>query len=66
MNIGIIGAGNLGTGLTKQLKARGHAVLLSFSKNAQKLKAAADSLGAEMGTPADAAGFGDVVVLATP
>src|SRR5579885_1961873 len=66
MNIGIIGAGNLGTGLTKRLKARGHAVLLSFSKNAQKLKAAADSLGAEMGTPADAAGFGDVVVLATP
>ena len=66
MNIGIIGAGNVGTGLAKHLKARGHAVMLSFSKETGKLKPAAESLGVQTGTPADAAGFADVMVLATP
>jgi len=58
MNIGIIGAGNLGAGLTKHLLQKGHTVMLSFSKDLAKLRAAADSLGAKAGTPAEAAGFG--------
>jgi len=37
MEIGIIGAGNVGTGLAKLLTAKGHEIILSFSKNANKL-----------------------------
>jgi predicted dinucleotide-binding enzyme len=66
MNIGIIGAGNLGTGLAKQLLKKNHAITLSFSKDSARLKAAADSVGARFGTPDEAAEFADVVVLATP
>ncbi|HLH18350.1 MAG TPA: NAD(P)-binding domain-containing protein [Bryobacteraceae bacterium] len=66
MKIGIIGAGNLGTGLAKRLQPAGHSVMLSFSRDAAKLRSAADSLGAQTGTPADAAEFADIVILATP
>ena len=66
MKIGIIGAGNLGTGLAKQLTKRGHAVMLSFARDLAKLKTAADSLGVKAGSPAEAATFGDVIALATP
>jgi len=66
VNIGIIGAGNVGTGLTKHLIARGHAVMLSFSLDMGKLNATAAQLGARVGTVAEAVQFADVVVLATP
>jgi len=66
MNIGIIGAGNLGTAIAGRLTRMGHAVMLSFSKDLGKLKTSAASLGARVGTPAEAVEFGDVVVLATP
>src|SRR5215467_8255524 len=66
MNIGIIGAGNLGSALAKRLIAKGHAVMLSFTKDPDKLKATAGSLGASLGTPAQAADFGEIIVLATP
>lgn len=66
MRIGIVGAGNLGTGLAKQLAKKGHAVMLSFSKDASKLRKSADSVGAKEGTPAEAVAFGEVIVLATP
>ncbi|MBV8842040.1 MAG: NAD(P)-binding domain-containing protein [Bryobacterales bacterium] len=66
MNIGIIGAGNVGTGIAKHLKARDHQVMLSFSKDANKLKATSDSFGVRSGSPAEAAAFGDVVALTTP
>jgi len=66
MNIGIIGAGNLGSGLAKRLAGKGHAVMLSFSRDTNKLKLTADSLGVKFGTPAQAAAFGHVVVLASP
>ncbi|MBV9610838.1 MAG: NAD(P)-binding domain-containing protein [Acidobacteriaceae bacterium] len=66
MNVGIIGAGNVGTGLAKLLAARGHAVMLSFSKDHEKLRAAAEAIGARAGTPVEATRFGSVVVLATP
>ncbi|MBV8730964.1 MAG: NAD(P)-binding domain-containing protein [Acidobacteriia bacterium] len=66
MNIGIIGAGNLGTGLTKRLVPQGHAVMLSYSRDSEKLKALAQSLGARTGSPAEAAEFAEVLVLATP
>ena len=66
MKIGIIGAGNVGTGLTKRLIPRGHTVMLSFSRDMQKLKATAAALGASAGTVPEAADFGEVLVLTTP
>jgi len=68
MNIGIIGAGRIG-GTVGQLWARaGHDVLFSFSHHPAKLQALAERTGpsARMGTPAEAARFGDVVLLSTP
>ncbi|WP_175425607.1 NAD(P)-binding domain-containing protein [Trinickia violacea] len=61
MNIGIIGAGNVGTGLAKHLIPNGHAVMLSFSPDMDKLKATAAELGARVGTVAEAVQFADLV-----
>ena len=68
MKIGIIGAGNVGTGIGKHLAARGHDVVLSFSKTQDSLDKAAATVGggARAGSVAEAAGHGEVVVLATP
>jgi predicted dinucleotide-binding enzyme len=65
MNIGIVGAGDLGTGLAKQLVKFGHEVMLSFSRDLAKLRNVASSLGTKVGAPAEAAAFGEVIVLAT-
>jgi 8-hydroxy-5-deazaflavin:NADPH oxidoreductase len=66
MKIGIIGAGNVGTGLTKHLVPAGHEVMLSFSKDMAQLRATAEGLGAKAGTVAEAVEFADAVVLCTP
>jgi predicted dinucleotide-binding enzyme len=68
MNIGIIGSGNMGAAMGRAWAAGGHSVLFSFSKEAGKLRAAAEAAGpaARAGTPAEAAAFGDVVLLAVP
>jgi predicted dinucleotide-binding enzyme len=66
MNIGIIGAGNLGSGLAKRLLAKAHGVMLSFSRDPQKLRDSAQALGALAGTVSEAVTFGEVIVLATP
>ena len=66
MNIGIIGAGAVGTALTKVLTPKGHEVMLSFSRDREKLAALSASLGARAGAIADTLDFGEVVVLATP
>jgi 8-hydroxy-5-deazaflavin:NADPH oxidoreductase len=68
MKIGIIGAGNMGTGLGRYWARNNHELLLSFSRDENKLREAAASIGkgVRTGSPAEAATFGDVVVLATP
>jgi predicted dinucleotide-binding enzyme len=66
MKVGIIGAGNVGTGLAKHLAPRGHSVMLSFNRCADQLKKSAAALGVQDGTVAEAVRFADVVVLATP
>jgi predicted dinucleotide-binding enzyme len=66
MKIGIIGAGNVGTGLTKRLVPKGHSVMLSYSRDPAKMAATAKGLGAKTGSVAETVAFGDVVVLATP
>ncbi|RPI34779.1 MAG: hypothetical protein EHM54_09155 [Nitrospiraceae bacterium] len=37
MNIGIIGAGNIGSGLGKIWAKKGHKIIFSFSRNPEKL-----------------------------
>lgn len=66
MRIGVIGAGNVGTALAKRLGPQGHDLMLSYSRDAARLAATAAGLGARAGTPAEAAAFGDVVVLTVP
>lgn len=68
MKIGIVGAGNIGTGIGKRLAAKGHDIMVSFGRSPDKVQAAADAIGggARAGTPAEAARHGDVVIVATP
>jgi predicted dinucleotide-binding enzyme len=68
MNVGIIGSGNMGASMGKAWARKGHQVLFSFSRNPRDLKAVADSTGpnARTGTPAEAATFGEVILLAVP
>jgi 8-hydroxy-5-deazaflavin:NADPH oxidoreductase len=67
MRIGIIGAGNVGTGIGKRLAAA-HDVMVSFARTPDKVEAAAAAIGngARAGTPAEAARYGEVVIVATP
>jgi 8-hydroxy-5-deazaflavin:NADPH oxidoreductase len=68
MKIGIIGTGHIGGGLARQFAGAGHRVMLSFSRDNTKLTDLASELGpdAEVGSPADAADFGEVVVISVP
>ena len=68
MDIGIIGAGNVGTGIGKRLAAKGHRVLVSFARTQDKLDAAAQTIGgsSRSGSPVEAARFGEVVIVALP
>lgn len=67
LKIGIIGAGHIGGTLARLWVAAGHEVLVS-SRHPDELKGLAASLGpkARVGTPRDAAVFGDVVVVSVP
>jgi predicted dinucleotide-binding enzyme len=63
MNIGMLGAGNMGGALGKIWAQSGHDVLFSYSRDEQKLQKLAEEAGphARTGTPLEAAQFGDVV-----
>ena len=65
MKIGIVGAGAIGQIYAKLWNAAGHEILLS-SRNPQKLTPIVEEIGpsVQAGTPAQAAAFGDVVLLA--
>ena len=67
LKIGIIGAGHIGGTLAKLWVAAGHEVLIS-SRHPEELRPLAQSLGpkASVGTPRDAALFGDVVLVSVP
>src|SRR5258708_3541827 len=67
VKIGIIGTGHIGGTLASLWVKSGHEVLLS-SRHPDELKSLAQSLGpqARVGTPHDAAVFGDVVLLSVP
>lgn len=68
MRIGIIGSGNIGATLGRLWTGAGHEVLYSYSRDDARLTALADAAGpmGSSGSPADAAGFGPVVVLSVP
>jgi predicted dinucleotide-binding enzyme len=63
--IGVIGAGRIGTMIARHLTNAGHDVLISFSRDEDRLNATAQEIGARAGTPAEAAEQ-DVVVLSVP
>ena len=67
LKIGIIGAGHIGGTLAKLWAASGHEVLIS-SRHPEELRSLAQSLGpkARVGTPREAALFGDVVLESVP
>jgi predicted dinucleotide-binding enzyme len=68
MRVGVIGAGRIGGNAARLLATAGHEVLLSFSRDADRLKALAAGIGerARTGTVAEAGTFGDVVMLSVP
>ncbi|MDF5716135.1 MAG: NAD(P)-binding domain-containing protein [Rhizonema sp. NSF051] len=68
MNIGIIGSGKMGGGLAKFWAKNGHNLMLSYSRDIEKLKSQAQSIapGVRVGTPAEAVEFADVVLLSVP
>jgi predicted dinucleotide-binding enzyme len=67
VRIGIIGTGKIGSALAELWVRSGHEVLIS-SRHPQELAPLAARLGpkAHVGTPAQAAAFGPVVLLAVP
>lgn len=67
MKIGIVGAGRIGGTLAALWVQAGHEVLLS-SRHPAQLEELARSLGprARVGTPREAAAFGDVVLVSVP
>lgn len=63
MRIGVIGAGRIGANAARLFAEAGHEVLVSFSRDPQKLDALAAEIGGRAGTPREAAAFGEVVML---
>jgi predicted dinucleotide-binding enzyme len=68
MNIGILGAGNIGATLARLLAAAGHPVRLANSRGPASVATLIEGMGPNVipSTPADAVAFGDVVLLAVP
>jgi predicted dinucleotide-binding enzyme len=63
--VGVIGAGRIGTMLARHMTRAGHDVVISFSRDPERLKATAEEIGARAGTPQEAA-RADVVILSVP
>lgn len=68
MKIGVIGAGRIGGNAARLFTSAGHDVLLSFSRDPDRLDEQAAAIGARAaaGSARDAAQFGDVVMLSVP
>ena len=67
LRIGIIGTGRIGGALATHWTKAGHEVLMS-SRHPEELRALATSLGARarVGTPKEAAAFGEVALVSVP
>ena len=66
MKIGIIGAGNIGSALTRRFTAAGHQVFVANSRGPQTLTKLAAETGAKPVNVNEAAHAGDVVVVTIP
>jgi 8-hydroxy-5-deazaflavin:NADPH oxidoreductase len=68
MRVGVIGAGRIGGNAAELFAAAGHEVLLSFSRDPGRLRDLAGRIGtrASVGTVAEAAVFGEVVLVSVP
>jgi 8-hydroxy-5-deazaflavin:NADPH oxidoreductase len=65
MNIGIIGSGQVGQKLAGDLVKLGHSVIVGTRDTAKLAEFSAQNLGVKLGSNADAAKFGEMVLLAT-
>jgi 8-hydroxy-5-deazaflavin:NADPH oxidoreductase len=63
MRIAVIGAGRIGGNAARLFAKAGHDVLVSFSRDQQKLEALAAEIGGRAGTPREAVAFAEVVML---
>jgi predicted dinucleotide-binding enzyme len=68
MKIGVVGSGNIGGNCARQFARGGYEVMLSGSSEPSRYEPLAAEIGekASVGTPAEAADFGEVVVLSVP
>ena len=66
MRIGVIGAGELGGTLARQLARLGHKVLIANSRGPENLTALAAEIGATPATIFEAAKAADIVIVAIP
>lgn len=66
MRIGVIGAGFIGRALTRAAVRSGHQVMIANSRGPDTLRELMNELRCQAGTVAEAAAFGDVVILAIP
>ena len=66
MNIGIIGAGNIGGNLTRRFQELGHKVFVANSRGPESLSGLAAETGATPVTVDEAARSGDVVIVTIP
>jgi hypothetical protein len=66
MNIGIIGAGNIGGNLTRRFQELGHKVFVANSRGPETLTDLASETGATPVTVEEAAHRGDVVIVTIP
>ncbi len=66
MNIGIIGAGQIGATLTRRLTKLGHKVSVANSRGPESLADLAQETGAKAVTTSEAARSGEVVVVTIP
>jgi 8-hydroxy-5-deazaflavin:NADPH oxidoreductase len=66
VRIGIIGAGRIGGNTARLFAKSGHDLLVSYSRDEDKLAQLATEIGGRAGTPRDAVEFGDVVLFSVP
>jgi 8-hydroxy-5-deazaflavin:NADPH oxidoreductase len=66
VRIGIVGAGRIGENAARLLARAGHELVLSFSRDQERLEQLASEIGAVAGTPREATKFGEVVVFSVP
>ena len=66
MNIGIIGAGHIGSALAVRLVGLGHSVCIANSRGPETLRDVARHTGAKPVTAREAASHGDIIVVTIP